>query len=107
MPDFVTEFTIKEDEDEGPTSWMKWEDGMSNQHAGRVGVILQSLEGDLVKCAVCNLFLATNNEAKYEAVLIGLDLAKAVRASSIVIHNNSQVIIGHINEDFEAKREQM
>lgn len=61
----------------------------------------------MVKCAFYNLFLTTNNKAKYEAVLTSLALAKAVRASSVVIHNDSQVIIGHINRDFEAKGGQM
>ena len=45
----------------------------------------------------------TNNEVEYEVVLMGLDLAKVVGASSVVIHNNSQVVIGYINEDCEAK----
>jgi len=45
----------------------------------------------------------TNNEAEYEAVLLGLDLAKAAGALLIVIRSNSQVIIGHINGDYEAK----
>ena len=52
-------------------------------------------------------FPTTNNEVEYEVVLIGLDLAKAAGASSMVIHNDSQVIVGHINGAYEGKREQM
>ena len=49
----------------------------------------------------------TNNEVEYEAILMGLDLAKAVGALLVVLHSDSQVIIGHINGDYEAKGEQM
>ena len=45
----------------------------------------------------------TNNEAKYEVVLTGLDLDEAAEASLVVIHRDSQVIVEHNNEDYEAK----
>ena len=82
-------------------------DGLSNQCAGGVGVVLQSREGDLIEFAVCLQFPTTNNEVEYEAVLTGLDLTKAAGASSVVIHSDLQVISGHINKDYEAKGEQM
>ena len=40
-------------------------------------------------------------------VLSGLDLAKAAGVVLAVIHCNLQVVIGHINGDYKAKREQM
>ena len=49
----------------------------------------------------------TNNEAEYEAILMGLNLAKAVEASSVVLHSDSQVVIRHINRNYEAKGERM
>jgi len=82
-------------------------DGLSNQRAGGAGVILQSPEGDVVECAVCCQFPTTNNDSKYEAVLVGLNLTKVVEALSIVIHYDSQVVVGHINEENEAKGEWM
>ena len=45
----------------------------------------------------------TNNEAKYEVVFTGLDLDEAAKASLVVIHSDSQVIVEHNNEDYEAK----
>ena len=47
----------------------------------------------------------TNNKAKYEVILTGLDLAKVARASSVILHSYSQVVVRHINGDYEAKRE--
>ena len=52
-------------------------------------------------------FLTTNNEAKFEAVVAGLNLAKAVGATSVVIHCDSQVITNKVNGDYECKGESM
>ena len=70
-------------------------------------VLLQSPKGDTIECAVCLQFSTTNNEAEYEAVLSGLDLAKVEGAMSIVIHYNSQVVVRYINDDYKAKGERM
>ena len=37
-------------------------------------------------------FPATNNEVEYEALVVGLDLAKAVGATSVVVYCDSQVV---------------
>ena len=82
-------------------------DKSSNRHLGEVGEVRQSLKGDVIECAVCLRFPKTNNKAEYEALLTGLDLAKAVWASLVVIHSDSQVIVEHVNGDYEAKGEQI
>lgn len=53
LANFVAEFTVKEDEDRRPVTWMVWMDGSSNQRTRGVGVVLQSLERDLIECVVC------------------------------------------------------
>ena len=80
-------------------------DDSSNQCPRGVEVVVSSPEGDLVECAICFQFLTTNNEAEYEVVLTGLDLAKVAGASLVVIHSDSQVFVGHINGDYKAKGE--
>ena len=52
-------------------------------------------------------FPTTNNEAEYEALVTGLDLAKAVGAASVVIHCDSQVDTNQVNRDYECKGERM
>ena len=37
-------------------------------------------------------FPTTNNEAEYEALAVGLDLAKAVEAISMVVYCDSQMV---------------
>ena len=52
-------------------------------------------------------FPTTNNEAEYEALVAGLDLAKAAGAENMIIHCNSQVITGQVNGDYECRNERM
>ena len=66
-----------------------------------------SPEGDVVEYMVRLDFPTTNNEAEYEALVAGLDLARATRATSVVIYYNSQVITNQINGDYECKGERM
>ena len=48
-----------------------------------------------------------NNEAKYEALVAGLDLAKVAGAKNMVVHCDSQVITSQINGDYECRNERM
>ena len=52
-------------------------------------------------------FPTTNNEAEYEALVAGLDLARAAGATNVVIYCDSQVITNQINGDYEWKSERM
>ena len=70
-------------------------------------MVLQSPEGDIIKCTILLQFPTTNNEDEYEVILTSLDQAKAVGALSIILYSDSQVVIGHINGDYEAKGERM
>ena len=60
-------------------------DGLSAQYVGGVGIILQSPKGDRLEYAIHLQFYTTNNEAKYEALLRGLELAKSLGAEPILI----------------------
>ncbi|KAL6328635.1 hypothetical protein AAG906_003320 [Vitis piasezkii] len=53
--------------------------------------------------AICFGFPVSKNEAEYEAILSGLNLALALSASKIEIYSDSQLIVGHIQGENEAK----
>ena len=82
-------------------------DGSSNRQAGGAGVVLLSPEGDVVECMIRLDFPTTNNEAEYEALVAGLDLARAAKATSVVIYYDSQIITNQVNGDYECKGERM
>ena len=52
-------------------------------------------------------FPTTNNKAEYEALVAGLDLARAASAENMIMHCDSQVITSQINDDYECRNERM
>ena len=87
--------------------WTVQMDGSATKKVGGAGVVLISLEGETLKYAVRLQFPITNNEAEYEALLTGLSLVKALEAKSFIVLYDSQLIIGQLKEDYEAKEERM
>jgi ribonuclease HI len=111
LADFIAEFTTKNNEpkedDEQTSRWTAHIDGLSTKNAGRIGIILESLEGDIIKRAVRLQYTTTNNEAEYEAFLTGLKLAKILGATELDIRSDSQLVVGQVNGDYEAKEKRM
>ena len=87
--------------------WVVHVDGSSTQHAGGIGVVLQSPEGDKLKHKVRLQYRPTNNEVEYETLLKGLELAKSVEAKSVLVLGDSLLVMGQINGTYEAKEERM
>ena len=90
VTNFIAEFT--NGEDKGADECLQWSihtDGSSNRQADEAGIVLLSPEGDKIECMVRLDFPTTNNEAEYEALVVGLDLAKAARAASVVLYCDS------------------
>ena len=66
-----------------------------------------SPESEILKYAVKLQFPATNNEAEYEAFLIGLSLARVLKVKALIVQADSQLVIGKVRRDYEAKEERM
>ena len=52
-------------------------------------MVIQTPERDKIECMIRLDFPTTNNEAVYEALVVGLDLARAVGAENVVVHCDS------------------
>ena len=107
--DFITKFTLL---DEGNLTneeeqWMVQTDGSSAQQKGGVGVVITTPNGEVLKYGVQLKFPATNNEAKYEGILMGLRLGKALGAKNLLVQNDSKLVIEQIKGEYEAKEERM
>ncbi|XP_075633677.1 uncharacterized protein LOC142606168 [Castanea sativa] len=108
LADFIVEFTTTEEQgvEETPT-WRIHIDGSSNKHVGGVGVVLHAPEGDKIECMIRLEFPTTNNEAEYEALVAGLELAIAAGARKAVVYSDSQVVASQINGSYECRNECM
>ena len=92
LADFIVEFTPSSGDVKGMEDSKKWVvhmDGSSTQHAGGIGVVLQSPEGDKLKHKIHLQYQATNNEVEYEALLKGLEIATSVEVKSILVLGDS------------------
>ena len=101
MADFFAEYTQLEGKGtEGLRQWSIHTNESSNRHACGAGVVIQTPKGDKIECMIRLDFPTTNNEAKSEAFVAGLDLAKAAGAENMIVHCDSQVITSQINDEY-------
>ena len=70
-------------------------------------MVLISLEGEILKYAVKLQFPATNNETEYETLLTRLNLARVLKAKTLIIQDDSQLVVGQEKGDYDAKEERM
>ena len=52
-------------------------------------------------------FLATNNEVEYEALLAGIAMVRQLGGEVVELYFDSRLVVGQVNEDFEAWDERL
>uniref|UniRef100_A0A2N9F3B0 Uncharacterized protein n=1 Tax=Fagus sylvatica TaxID=28930 RepID=A0A2N9F3B0_FAGSY len=118
LADFVAEFQGKEASTESnhtpspcvigdSSEWKLFVDGASNMKGAGAGAVLVSPEGLILEQAVRLGFLASNNEAEYEALLIGLRSALRLGADRLQVFCDSQLVVNHISGEYSARDERM
>ena len=70
-------------------------------------MILISLEGIDIEYALRFGFRASNNEAEYEAIIVGLNLAHSVEVDQLEVCNDSQLVVKQIEDSYKARGEKM
>ena len=58
-------------------------------------------------CTLKFRFKASNNEAEYEVLIAGLNLAKEINVESLEIYSDSQLFFCHITDEYQARGEKM
>ena len=87
--------------------WRLFVDGAPNSQGSGAGLILTSLNGIDVEYALRLGFQASNNEAEYEAIIVGLNLAHFMEADQLEICSDSQLVVKQIEDSYETKGEKM
>ena len=93
VADFIVEFTYR------PFEYPIWEmhvDGATNEKGAEVGMALTGLDGCKVKFTLKFLFNASNNEAEYEVMIHGLEIAKDLEIKRLKVYSDSPLIINQI-----------
>lgn len=97
VADFIAEFTHREELRQGENSldddkeWQLFVDGASNSRGSGAGMVFITLEGTIIEIAMTLGFAASNNEAEYEALLLGLRTAKDLKIKRLTVHYDSQL----------------
>lgn len=68
-------------------------DGSSNSHGRRTGLIILSPVGIKLQHALQFGFRASNNKAKYKAIIAALKIFKALRAIKLINISDSQLVV--------------
>ena len=86
LADFIAEFTP------GPPTpcnllegWVLNVDRASNNKGFRIGIILTTPKGSIIEQSFPFGFLATNNEAEYEAVIAGLKITATLGVTGLEV----------------------
>ncbi|XP_019258056.1 PREDICTED: uncharacterized protein LOC109236338 [Nicotiana attenuata] len=86
--------------------WTLFTDGASNTKGSRLGIVLKPPAGIIIRQFI-RIVKLTNNETEYEAIFVGLELAKSIEAEVIEAKCDSLLIVNQVNRTFEVKVEWM
>ena len=88
-------------------NWILHVDGSSTNKGSGAGVQLQSPTSELIRQSFSFGFPALNNEAEYESLIVGLLLAKAVKAKRLSAYCDSQLVASQFISDYDARNDRM
>ena len=86
-----------------PLSWRVYIDGVTNQRGSRVGLVVISPEKIIIEKSLRLGFSTTNNEAEYEALLVGLTMVQKMGGKSVEIFSDSTLVVGQVKGELEAR----
>ena len=114
MTDFLVEiqsFTTEPEQflhsEEEFQAWVFSTDGASNSTGTRIGVVLEAPSRLKIEEARRLNFQATKNEAEYEALIYGLELAKHPGVKLLKVRSDSKLIVEQVAGRFKAKEPRM
>ena len=91
----------------GLSPWEVYVDGASNHKGSGVGLVLISPEKVNVEKSLRLDFSATNNEAEYEALMMGMVMVQRKGGKSVKVFSNSRQVVSQVKGEFKAKDERM
>ncbi|KAL0288369.1 UNVERIFIED_CONTAM: Ribonuclease HI [Sesamum angustifolium] len=87
--------------------WLLHVDRSSTIQGSGVCIVVTSPHGEDLEFAVKFGLKASNNEAEYEALLVGMKMAHEAGAKYLVAYSDSQLVVKQVEGTYEAKEESM
>ena len=91
----------------GILPWEVYIDGALNQKGSGIRLVLISPEKVIVEKSLRLNFSTTNNEAEYEALLMGIAVVQRMGGKSVKVFSDLRLVVGQVKGEFEAKDERM
>ena len=82
--------------------WEVYVDGAANQRGSGVGLVLVSPEKITIEKSLRLSFWATNNEAEYEALLMGIVVVQKMGGKTVKVFSDSKLVVSQVRGDLEA-----
>ncbi|XP_075636591.1 uncharacterized protein LOC142608804 [Castanea sativa] len=87
--------------------WEVYTDEASNRKGAGIGIVLITPEKLIMEKSLRLGFVATNNEAEYEALLAGAQMVRHLGGEIVELYYDSRLVVGQVNGEFEARDERM
>jgi ribonuclease HI len=92
-------------DDDPPDMWTIYIDGSSAKAGSGAEIVIKTPENTIIEQSVRFDFQATNNEAAYEALILGLKSLLKLNAEHIRVHTDSKLVACQMTGNFLAKSE--
>ena len=90
-----------------PLPWELYVDRAANQRGSRGGLVLVSPERINIEKSLRLNFSATNNEAEYETLLMGMMMVQKMGGKAVKVFSDSKLVVGQVRGDLEARDSRM
>ncbi|KAL6288367.1 hypothetical protein ACE6H2_005877 [Prunus campanulata] len=81
--------------------WTMYFDSSSTEARSWAGVMIESPQGQRWQFAFQLDFKCTNNQAEYEALIIGLEILKEMKATRVLVYGDSQLVINQLTGEYQ------
>ena len=88
-------------------TWTLYFDGASNKKGCGVGVLIVSPQEEHIPISIKLDFDVTNNAVKYEACIVGLEIALAFGIKKLRMYGDSSLIINQISKKWKVRSESL
>ena len=86
-----------------PPCWKVYVDGAANQRGSGVGLVIISPKRATIEKSLRLGFSATNNEAKYKALLQGMAMVQKMGGKVVEMLSDSRLVVGQVKGEKEAR----
>ena len=107
LADFLAELPQPNVDQDNGSWWILNVDSASRHTGAGIDLQLKALNGEVVEKVIQLDFPSSNNKTEYEAIIARIDLTQSVSLDNLLIHSDSQLVVGKVNGEYETQDQRM